>query len=66
MHLLDGVRVPVYGSDMPLNQVATVATPDNQTLSVTVWDINNAGAVEKAIRVAFQKFEHIISSIYAG
>ncbi len=50
VHLLDGVRVPVYGSDMPLNQVATVATPDNQTLSVTVWDINNAGAVEKAIR----------------
>ncbi len=50
VHLLDGVRVPVYGSEMPLNQVATVATPDNQTLSVTVWDINNAGAVEKAIR----------------
>lgn len=50
VHLLDGVRVPVYRSDMPLNQVATVATPDNQTLSVTVWDINNAGAVEKAIR----------------
>ena len=45
VHLLDGVRVPVYGSDMPLNQVATVATPDNQTLSVTVWDINNAGEV---------------------
>ncbi len=50
VHLLDGVRVPVYGSDMPLNQVATVATPDNQTLTVTVWDINNAGPVEKAIR----------------
>ena len=50
VHLLDGVRVPVYGSDMPINQVATVATPDNQTLTVTVWDINNAGAVEKAIR----------------
>lgn len=50
VHLLDGVRVPVYGSDMPINQVATVATPDNQTLTVTVWDINNAGIVEKAIR----------------
>lgn len=50
VHLLDGVRVPVYGSDMPLNQVATVATPDSQTLTVTVWDINNAGLVEKAIR----------------
>ena len=26
VHLLDGVRVPVYGADMPINQVATVAT----------------------------------------
>ncbi len=50
VHLLDGVRVETYGSDMPLNQVATVSTPDNQTLSVTVWDIANVGAVEKAIR----------------
>lgn len=50
VHLLDGVRVPVYGAEMPLNQVATVSAPDTQTLSVTVWDINNASAVEKAIR----------------
>ena len=50
VHLLDAVRVPVYGSEMPINQVATVSTPDNQTLSVTVWDITNAPAVEKAIR----------------
>ena len=50
VHLLDGVRVPAYGSDMPLNQLATVSAPDNQTLSVTVWDIANAGVVEKAIR----------------
>ena len=50
VHLLDGVRVPAYGSDMPLNQLATVSAPDNQTLSVTVWDIANAGIVEKAIR----------------
>jgi len=50
VHLLDNIRVPVYGSEIPLNQVATVSTPDNQTLSVTVWDINNAAYVEKAIR----------------
>ncbi len=50
VHLLDGVRVPVYGADMPIAQVATVSTPDNQTISVTVWDVNNAPAVEKAIR----------------
>ncbi len=50
VHLLDGVRAVVYGSEMPLNQVATVSAPDTQTLSVTVWDATNAPAVEKAIR----------------
>ena len=50
VHLLDGVRVPAYGSDMPISQLATVSTPDNQSLSVTVWDINNVAVVEKAIR----------------
>ena len=50
VHLLDGVRAVVYGSEMPLNQIATISTPDNQTLSVTVWDVANAPAVEKAIR----------------
>jgi len=50
VHLLDGVKVPVYGAEMPLNQVSTVSTPDNQTLAVTVWDVTNAPAVEKAIR----------------
>ena len=34
-HLLDGVRVSVYGSDMPLNQVATVSTPDNSTAALS-------------------------------
>lgn len=50
VHLLDGVRAMVYGAEMPLNQVATVSAPDTQTLSVTVWDVTNAPAVEKAIR----------------
>ena len=50
VHLLDGIKVNVYGAEMPLNQIATVATPDNHTLTVTVWDVNNAGATEKAIR----------------
>ncbi|ANK81261.1 MAG: ribosome recycling factor [Rhizobiales bacterium NRL2] len=48
--LLDSVTVKVYGSEMPLNQVATVNVPEARMLSVQVWDRNNAGAVEKAIR----------------
>ncbi|MBV1693998.1 MAG: ribosome recycling factor [Hyphomicrobiales bacterium] len=51
-HLLDPVHVMVYGSRMPLNQVATVSTPDAKTISVQVWDKGNVKAVEKAISEA--------------
>ncbi|MEO6718482.1 MAG: ribosome recycling factor [Novosphingobium sp.] len=50
--LLDPVTVTVYGSQMPLNQVATVSAPEPRLLSVQVWDKNNIGPVEKAIRSA--------------
>ena len=50
--LLDPVMVTVYGANMPLEQVATVSAPDPRMLSVQVWDKNNIGPVEKAIRSA--------------
>src|ERR1044071_3237176 len=50
--LLDPVNVEVYGTNMPLNQVATVSTPEPRTLSVQVWDRSNVQPVEKAIRSA--------------
>ena len=50
--LLDPVTVLVYGSQMPLNQVATVSVPEPRMLSVQVWDKTNVGPVEKAIRSA--------------
>ena len=50
--LLDPITVTVYGSQMPLNQVATVSAPEPRLLSVQVWDKNNIGPVEKAIRSA--------------
>jgi len=50
--LLDPVHVEVYGANMPLNQVATVSTPEARMLSVQVWDRSNVGPVEKAIRSA--------------
>jgi ribosome recycling factor len=52
VHLLDAVVVNVYGSRMPINQVATVSTPDARTISVQVWDRGQVTAVEKAIREA--------------
>jgi ribosome recycling factor len=52
IHLLDPVLVNVYGQRMPINQVATVSTPDARTISVQVWDRSQVTAVEKAIREA--------------
>jgi ribosome recycling factor len=50
--LLDPVHVEVYGSHMPLNQVAAVSAPEPRMLTVQVWDRSNVQPVEKAIRSA--------------
>ena len=50
--LLDPVQVEVYGANMPLNQIATVSTPEPRLLTVQVWDKSNVTPVEKAIRQA--------------
>lgn len=50
--LLDPVQVEVYGSMMPIGQVATVTAPEPRMLSVQVWDRSNVQPVEKAIRSA--------------
>ena len=51
-NLLDPVQVMVYGSRMPLNQIATVSVPEPRMISVQVWDRSNVAAVDKAIREA--------------
>ncbi len=48
-HLLDPLHVDAYGSQMPLNQVATVTVPEPRLISVNVWDRSLVHAVEKAI-----------------
>jgi len=47
--LLDHVMVSYYGNETPLNQVASVNVSDPRTLTVTPWEQNMVGAVEKAI-----------------
>ena len=47
--LLDHVLVSYYGSELPLNQVASVSVPDARTLLVTPWEKNMVGPIEKAI-----------------
>jgi ribosome recycling factor len=48
-HMLDPVMVDAYGSQMPLNQVASVSIPEPRMISVNVWDRSLVHAVEKAI-----------------
>src|SRR5579859_2668933 len=50
VHMLDGVTVEAYGSQMPLNQVAQVHAPEAQLITVQPFDPSQLGAIEKAIR----------------
>jgi len=52
VHMLDGVTVDAYGSQMPLNQLANVSAPEPQLITVQAWDMSLIGAIEKAIRSA--------------
>ena len=51
-NLLDQVTVDAYGSQMPLNQVASISVPEPRSISVNVWDRGLIVSVEKAIRNA--------------
>jgi len=47
--LFDGVKVDAYGTQMPLNQVATISCPEPRLVVIQPWDKGNLSAVEKAI-----------------
>ena len=51
-HLLDQIKVPYYGSDMPLNQVAQVTAPDANMILIQPWDPSILGDIEKALRTS--------------
>lgn len=50
--LLDTVRVEAYGSKMPLNQVASVHTPDASLLMVQPFDKTLLAEIERGIQMA--------------
>jgi ribosome recycling factor len=52
VHMLDTVRVPYYGSEMPLNQLSQVHAPDPQMLTVQPFDPSITAEIDKAIRSA--------------
>ncbi len=47
--LLDVIRVDAYGQQMALNQVANVAVPEPQLLSIQPYDVSLVGAIERAL-----------------
>jgi ribosome recycling factor len=48
-NLLDTIKVEIYGSFLPLNQLANISVAEATSLVVQVWDKSNIKAVEKAI-----------------
>ena len=52
VHMLDQVKVPYYGSDMPLNQVAQVTAPDANMILIQPWDPSILGDIEKVLRAS--------------
>lgn len=47
--LLDKISVEYYGADTPLKSLATLSTPDAQTLQIQPFDSSSMGMIEKAI-----------------
>ena len=52
LSMLDGVRVDYYGTPTPLNQMASLSTPDPTLITVQPWDPKVLPLVEKAIRTS--------------
>ena len=48
--MLDLVKVDVYGQLMPINQVASITTPEPRMINIQVWDQNNVNLVDAAIK----------------
>ena len=48
--MLDLVKVDVYGQQMPINQVASITTPEPRMINIQVWDLNNVPLVDASIK----------------
>ena len=48
-NLLDAIRVEVYGSMMPISQLANISVPEATTLLIQAWDKESVKSIEKAI-----------------
>ena len=50
VHMLDIIKVDVYGQSMAINQLANISTPEPRLLTVQVWDKNNVALIDTAIQ----------------
>ena len=50
VHMLDIIKIDVYGQSMTINQLANISTPEPRLLTVQVWDQNNVSLIDAAIK----------------
>ena len=48
--MLDIIKVDVYGQSTPINQIATISTPEPRLLTIQVWDKNNVTLIDSTIK----------------
>tara|TARA_Y100001980_G_C14333390_1_gene149984 strand:- start:19 stop:570 length:552 start_codon:yes stop_codon:yes gene_type:complete len=48
--MLDLIKVDVYGQKLPINQLATITTPEPRTINIQVWDLNNVALIDSSIK----------------
>ena len=48
--MLDLIKVDVYGQKMPINQLASITTPEPRTINIQVWDANNISLIDASIQ----------------
>ena len=48
--MLDIIKVDVYGQQMPINQIASITTPEPRMINIQIWDQNNVQLVDGAIK----------------
>ena len=48
--MLDIIKVDVYGQQIPINQIASITTPEPRMINIQVWDQNNVSLIDGAIK----------------
>ena len=49
-NMLDIIKVDVYGQKMPINQLASITTPEPRMINIQVWDLNNVPLIDSSIK----------------